>query len=713
MRDIDLRKGSEVMEQNQKNPTRKQKNIKNVQKKKRKSIFGIKVQLYLGLLLPVVSVILVGTMAYKKASIGMQENYEDATINSFHMAVQFIDFGCNSIQADALELFMDNKLSKYVLGIYNEDPIELNSLIRTTNSGMLAKQTANQFVQNMHIITKSETKLISTDTYSGNGFFEELLLLKTEPNVYKEAVNGKWVGYHKEIDERMGIDTASYACSYIRTFSNKGGCIVIDFTYDTITEILEEIKLGEGTITAFITEDGREILLDNTAGLAEKFSFYEQEYFKNTKITEEQEYHDYVNFNGERYLYIASKSKINGAILCGLIPESIINEKANEIKQIMYAFILGASTIAILIGIFVAGGINRAIKKISHRLHKVSQGDLTVIMELKQNNEFGVLARSAGEMVNNTRNLIERVKRTSKQVETSMKNVGQSSLALNQSVQNISTAVNEIEIGISQQADDAQQCLMQMDGLSQKIEGVSTDVNDVVTIADKTKNMIIDSIDTMNELSQKSDSTTDITQKVVGNIKILEEKSKSIARFIDIINEIAEQTNLLSLNASIEAARVGEAGKGFAVVAQEIKKLAEGSIQAANEIQKVVNEIQGQTMDTVNTAKNAENIVGAQAEIVKKTISTFQSMNTEVGKLAENLQKINVSISGIDEDRKGTLSAIENISTVSEETAASASVVNTSIQSQVELADELQKASKELEVRSNELEEAVNVFKIS
>lgn len=701
------------MEQNQKNPTRKQKNIKNVQKKKRKSIFGIKVQLYLGLLLPVVSVILVGTMAYKKASIGMQENYEDATINSFHMAVQFIDFGCNSIQADALELFMDNKLSKYVLGIYNEDPIELNSLIRTTNSGMLAKQTANQFVQNMHIITKSETKLISTDTYSGNGFFEELLLLKTEPNVYKEAVNGKWVGYHKEIDERMGIDTASYACSYIRTFSNKGGCIVIDFTYDTITEILEEIKLGEGTITAFITEDGREILLDNTAGLAENFSFYEQEYFKNTKITEEQEYHDYVNFNGERYLYIASKSKINGAILCGLIPESIINEKANEIKQIMYVFILGASTIAILIGIFVAGGINRAIKKISHRLHKVSQGDLTVIMELKQNNEFGVLARSAGEMVNNTRNLIERVKRTSKQVETSMKNVGQSSLALNQSVQNISTAVNEIEIGISQQADDAQQCLMQMDGLSQKIEGVSTDVNDVVTIADKTKNMIIDSIDTMNELSQKSDSTTDITQKVVGNIKILEEKSKSIARFIDIINEIAEQTNLLSLNASIEAARVGEAGKGFAVVAQEIKKLAEGSIQAANEIQKVVNEIQGQTMDTVNTAKNAENIVGAQAEIVKKTISTFQSMNTEVGKLAENLQKINVSISGIDEDRKGTLSAIENISTVSEETAASASVVNTSIQSQVELADELQKASKELEVRSNELEEAVNVFKIS
>lgn len=713
MRDIDLRKGSEVMEQNQKNPTRKQKNIKNVQKKKRKSIFGIKVQLYLGLLLPVVSVILVGTMAYKKASIGMQENYEDATINSFHMAVQFIDFGYNSIQADALELFMDNKLSKYVLGIYNEDPIELNSLIRTTNSGMLAKQTANQFVQNMHIITKSETKLISTDTYSGNGFFEELLLLKTEPNVYKEAVNGKWVGYHKEIDERMGIDTASYACSYIRTFSNKGGCIVIDFTYDTITEILEEIKLGEDTITAFITEDGREIILDNTAGLTENFSFYEQEYFKNTKITEEQEYHDYVNFNGERYLYIASKSKINGAILCGLIPESIINEKANEIKQIMYVFILGASTIAILIGIFVAGGINRAIKKISNRLHKVSQGDLTVIMELKQNNEFGVLARSAGEMVNNTRNLIERVKRTSKQVETSMKNVGQSSLALNQSVQNISTAVNEIEIGISQQADDAQQCLMQMDGLSQKIEGVSTDVNDVVTIADKTKNMIIDSIDTMNELSQKSDSTTDITQKVVGNIKILEEKSKSIARFIDIINEIAEQTNLLSLNASIEAARVGEAGKGFAVVAQEIKKLAEGSIQAANEIQKVVNEIQGQTMDTVNTAKNAENIVGAQAEIVKKTISTFQSMNTEVGKLAENLQKINVSISGIDEDRKGTLSAIENISTVSEETAASASVVNTSIQSQVELADELQKASKELEVRSNELEEAVNVFKIS
>lgn len=179
-----------------------------------------------------------------------------------------------------------------------------------------------------------------------------------------------------------------------------------------------------------------------------------------------------------------------------------------------------------------------------------------------------------------------------------------------------------------------------------------------------------------------------------------------------MINEISEETSLLSLNASIEAARAGDAGRGFAVVAEEIRKLADGSMGAANEIQKVVKEIIEQTKGTVNTAKEAEGIVSGQASIVNKTIEAFGNMNSGVEKLVTGLKGVGDSVSSMEEERRDTLHAIESISAASEETAASALVVTNSVQSQLSVVNDLKDASRELEQRSMELEKAINVFKI-
>lgn len=689
--------------------------------KKKKVLFGIKMKLYGGFALPVLCVILVGAVSYQKAARGLSDNYESATVKSMNMAMQYLDYGFASLESEVLQLYVDQNLSKYVLGLNSQS--EILTLLSTTKTSMMAKQVANDFIQAMHLVAKSSVRNISTSAPSDadKGVFEEWLSTEEGQRV-ADNKNGIWLGEHAELDKLLKINNDTYACSFLRVYANMSACAVVDLSKESIENILRDLDLGQGTISGFITSDGYEMLIDTMEeGEADGFSFLAQDYYReaqeelNSDVTNENdvfEFTKHVSYNGKGYLFMTCQSSVNGAVICGLVPESLINSSAKDIETVTVFFIILATVIALIVGFFVAGSIGRAIRVISEKLHRVAEGDLTVIMDIKQRDEFAVLAGNVGDMIDNTRGLIMNVKDTSRKVEGSTHNMVEATAAMEKCGASISTAVSEIEQGISQQAQDAQNCLEQMDELSKKIEVVSQDVSEIVEIADGTRTMIQNGIGTMDELARRSESTSEITKKVVENIRLLEEKSASIVKFIDVINEISEETSLLSLNASIEAARAGDAGRGFAVVAEEIRKLADGSMNAANEIQKVVKEIIEQTKGTVGTVKEAEEIVSIQSGIVNKTIEAFNDMNTGVETLVTNLQGVGNSVSSMEEERRDTLHAIESISATSEQTAASALVVTDSVQSQLSVVDNLKDASRELEQRSVELEKAINVFKI-
>lgn len=216
----------------------------------------------------------------------------------------------------------------------------------------------------------------------------------------------------------------------------------------------------------------------------------------------------------------------------------------------------------------------------------------------------------------------------------------------------------------------------------------------------------------MEELSRQSEATNNITKYVVDNITALEAKSYSIDRIIKVINEIADQTNLLALNASIEAARAGETGRGFSVVADEIRKLAEQSVQAANEIREVIEEITKQTSETVITAREAENIVEKQNHIVDNTIQSFHNMNSGVEKLISSLTVISQNMKNMDSARTGTLNAVESISAIAEETLATSDMVEDTVNTQNTSVKALEDASKVLGENAKELNEAINLFRV-
>ncbi len=695
-------------------PEFKEKKMESRSKKQnsRPGKFGIRTKLIIGFIIPVLFILLLGLISYTKASQGLIANYEQATKKTIDMTANYIGFGLNSADAVALQYTVDKDISGYALGLYNSKPLEMSNLMTSVNNDMMAKAMSEQFIESIQIITRSDVNIFSSKNKSMDGFYDELLKEKEGEYLNNTEKKTYWIGEHSFTDSKLGTTKEDYSLSLLKNFEAKNACVIIDIKSKTIDSILKGLDLGKNSLVGLITADGREILLNSTDKNNQDFKFSSESYFKKSVKAKEASGSEYVTYKSEEYLYLYSKVGDTGVMISALIPKAYIMKQANDIKYSTVILVALACIAAIITGTYLSTGISNCIQSITKKLKQISEGDLTVTVTVKRKDEFAVLANNITDMLGNMRGLIQKVARVSRLVSDSALNVKETSKVIAGTSTNIASAINEIGHGISGQAEDSQSCLMQMDELSQKITVVNENICEIQRVTDDTKQKITKGITTMQELTKQSEATNNITKYVVDNITALEAKSNSIKQIIKVINEIADQTSLLSLNASIEAARAGEAGRGFAVVADEIRKLADGSIQAANEIKRVVEEIITQTTDTVTTAKRAENIVARQDDIVNTTISSFRNMSIGVERLINNLEVIEQNIKNMEGAREGTLSAVESISAISEETLAASYSVDETVELQNNSVEALENASVVLNENAVELDAAINLFRI-
>jgi len=360
----------------------------------------------------------------------------------------------------------------------------------------------------------------------------------------------------------------------------------------------------------------------------------------------------------------------------------------------------------------ISKGISDTIVSINNTISQAAMGDLTVQINTKRNDEFYTLVKCLSDMIDKIRTLICEVYSFSGTVSNSARHLSSTSNELLEATKGISVTIDDISKGIINQAEDSQNCAQQMAGLSEQINQLYDNTNENEKIVDYTMAVANDGINIIEELNEKSKATSEITQDVIKKIEEYEIQSKKIESFVNIINEIAEQTNLLSLNASIEAARAGDAGRGFAVVAEEIRKLADQTVDAARQIQNTVKEITLQNKETVKTARKAKDIVSSQIESLNKTIDVFNKISNQVNHLAENFKGIILRLKTIETVKDATLNSIQNISAVTEQTAASAEEMNATAQIQSEAVEQLQKSASKLKNDVSKLEETIRKFKV-
>lgn len=680
---------------------------------------SLKAQLIIGFTLPVLLVVCIGIYAYNKAEKGMVNNYRATALQALQMTTDYMNYGFETVSSSALELYNDGDVINYTRNIFKDNQEQVRLLESDLASNIITRRIANRFIENIHIIPQSGIGSLTSQSQEStklkDGFFSDLLA-QQESVVKARNIRDRWIYGHELIDEVFGLNPDKCVISLYMPLQAGNACIVIDLSSQNITEIMQETGLGEGSIVGFITADGHEIL----TGLTEEgggevsqegFSFIGQEYFDEA-LAADGEYSKDVRLNGEEYCFMTSRCEANNAMLCAMIPKDVMMKEANELKRAVLWFVLFACIFVGVLGVFIVIGISKNMGSIIRRLSRVANGDLTVDMTIKNKSEFGALASHIMGVVSNTKNLVAKAVTISKDVSESAVDVAQATEVLSAGTQNIHGAMEEIDKGVNRQVEDAGQCLNKMDELSKIILTTEQSVLEMGHLADGTKSMIDAGSGSMEILTRQADETVRMTEQVDAKIEELSAKSQEISTFVDTINEISEQTTLLSLNASIEAARAGEAGRGFAVVAEEIKKLADHSMQAAEEIRKVVNIISDMTVETRESSANAKAVVEKQGEIVEQTRQTFSDMNDSIGKLLDNVHAIQGNMEQMSNGRVETLAAIESISSVVEQTAASATLVDETVSEQMKQADALSEVTEGLSSKTEELLEAISKFKV-
>ncbi len=686
--------------------------VRDVQGKSERSIMQT---LLAAFLVPVLMMVILGIVSYNTASSGILSKYKESAVSTVSALGDYCNLICDSVSGKALEIATNNNLADYYYYV-QRDPNSTKAMeaFRSTKAIIANARAVNKYMHSCSIIPDAGsymTTLSGSMTENPYADFEA-----TQEGTFfaqNPTVKHKWMGYHTYIDTNLSSSPDRYALVFYQKILKGDTTVVMDVDMNVIMEMLARMDFGEGSIRALISTDGREIISiqGRESEIPEKAYFVGNSYYEDTREAQEAGSME-VETEGEEYVYIYAPVGKTGNMICALIPRNNLLGQVGNIKYITFIMVVLAAGTALVIGGIISTGISRTVKAMTVELSAVAGGDLSRNFTTKRKDEFKVLTASLNSTIESIRLLMKDMKQFGGKVSGLSANVSDKTSTINISMQDIARAMDEVSLGVSSQAHDTENSNQKMTSFSENITTVTRKTQGMTETADKAIDAVEQGKVIVQDLGEKSDTTVSLTEILVRDIDEVQKSSEEITGFVDVINNIAEQTNLLSLNASIEAARAGEAGRGFAVVAEEIRKLADQSKESGNKIRSIVENIGSTTHKTTASAKKAAGMVNDQAHALEETVKVFGMIQTCVGDLVEGIHIVTERLGQVLEEEETVRFAIQNISSVSEEVAASTEEVTATISGQVSVIEKLKEEVDILSEDAAELGKSIDRFKI-
>ena len=533
------------------------------------------------------------------------------------------------------------------------------------------------------------------------------------------------------LDPYFDSTTHQLATTYTYPITSAGktvGVIIIDVALDDIQSSLEKLEGNNAEdYKILVTDKGvlvadssnKEMIMKNVSeGVADM-----SQYLSAAQSTQEGIFKVNDNSTGKKTnVVLVPVDTIGSSTKWAFASVTAVSYAHKEVNKNMIVNIIISIFTTLLIGIIVfvllIKKVTTPLALVEKMIVKLSDYDLELSEEKKEaesfiseKGEIGNIIRSLNKMVDNLVAIVQSINTNAQNTAATAEELTATAQSTSDTAGEVGNAVNSIAEGATAQAHDAQSAVVSAEESGKLLGEMLTTLNELSESMDFIKTKKDEGDDSLKHLVEASELNNKAAEEVHEIIVKTNESAERISAAREMIQSISDQTNLLALNAAIEAARAGEQGKGFAVVAEEIRKLVEQSAGFTEDIRKDIDILKTDVEKAVNTMNSVAGLMEKQNEKMTETGDKFTQISEAIEKSQTIVRILDKSSKEIEEKNDNIVKAIENLSSVAEDNAATTEEAAAAVATQVQSMEEISGASENLANVAVELQEEVAKFR--